>query len=258
MEASSFKKIIKIALSTGKTMLENGAETYRVEDTVQRMIESRGIEAVHVFVIPTGIMLSADHNRQTVTILERVNPQGIDLERIDRANLFSRQFTSGDWSLEYAEKTLQELFNTPTFPKWLRVFASGMGGGFFVLLFGGKFIEFILAYFASAATIYATDAIDSKHLNFFIKNMIGGFIATLFSVISVSLITLIGLSATVNMVIIGPLMMLVPGVSLTNGIRDLISGELLAGSAKIMEALFIAIALAFGVGVVLQFSLKLI
>lgn len=258
MEASSFKKIIKIALSTGKTMLENGAETYRVEDTVQRMIESRGIEAVHVFVIPTGIMLSADHNGQTVTILERVSPQGIDLERIDRANLFSRQFTSGDWSLDYAEKTLQDLFNTPTFPKWLRISASGMGGGFFVLLFGGQFIEFILAYFASAATIFATDAIDSKHLNFFIKNMIGGFIATLFSVISVSLVTLIGLSATVNMVIIGPLMMLVPGVSLTNGIRDLISGELLAGSAKIMEALFIAIALAFGVGVVLQFSLKLL
>jgi uncharacterized membrane protein YjjP (DUF1212 family) len=57
------------------------------------------------------------------------------------------------------------------------------------------------------------------------------------------------------MVIIGPLMTLVPGVSLTNGIRDLISGELLAGSAKIMEALFIAIALAFGVGMVLQFVL---
>ena len=64
------------------------------------------------------------------------------------------------------------------------------------------------------------------------------------------------MQASINTVIIGPLMTLVPGVSLTNGIRDLISGELIAGSAKIMEALFIAIALAFGVGIVLQFSMK--
>ena len=53
-------------------------------------------------------------------------------------------------------------------------------------------------------------------------------------------------------------MTLVPGVALTNGIRDLISGELIAGSVKIMEALFIAIALAFGVGVVLQLSLAIL
>ncbi len=52
-------------------------------------------------------------------------------------------------------------------------------------------------------------------------------------------------------------MTLVPGVALTNGIRDLISGELIAGSAKMMEALFIAIALAFGVGIVLQIVISL-
>ena len=63
--------------------------------------------------------------------------------------------------------------------------------------------------------------------------------------------------ADYNKVIIGPLMTLVPGVALTTGIRDLISGELVAGSAKMMEALFIAIALAFGVGIVLQIVISL-
>jgi len=62
----------------------------------------------------------------------------------------------------------------------------------------------------------------------------------------------LSITADFNTVIIGPLMTLVPGVSLTNGIRDLISGELIAGTTKMMEALFIAIALAFGVGIVLQ------
>lgn len=258
MASKDLKRIIKIAMQTGKLMLENGAETYRVEDTVQRMIESHGNALVNVFVIPTGIMLSVVYEDDVLTLLERAKPEGIDLERIDRANEFSRRFTTQNMSLESAENELLLVLETPKFSKMIRILASGMAGGFFVLLFGGSTLEFVLAYLASFLTIFITDKIDSKHLNFFIKNIIGGFVATLSSILFVLIIRAFDLTAAVNMVIIGPLMMLVPGVSLTNGIRDLISGELLAGSAKIMEALFIAIALAFGVGIVLQFSLKFI
>jgi uncharacterized membrane protein YjjP (DUF1212 family) len=203
-------------------------------------------------------MLSVVHEDEVITLLERAKPEGIDLETIDRANEFSRRFTNDNMSLASAELELLTLLNPPKFRKSIRILASGMAGGFFVLLFGGSTIEFALAFIASALTVLMTDEIDSKHLNFFIKNIIGGFVATLSSILLVTLTRTVGMNAAVNMVIIGPLMMLVPGVSLTNGIRDLISGELLAGSAKIMEALFIAIALAFGVGIVLQFSLKLI
>ncbi len=257
------KRIIRIATQTGKIMLQNGAETYRVEDTVQRMVESRivalkKIESVNVFVIPTGIMLSVDYENDTITVLERVYPEGIDLESIDRANEFSRKFTSSLITLDDAEEALEALANPPKFSKVIRILASGMGGGFFIFLFGGTLVEFFLAYVASAVTVLCMDALESKHLNFFIKNIIGGFVASLLGVVLVQLIRMVGFEANINTVIIGPLMTLVPGVSLTNGIRDLISGELLAGSAKIMEALFIAIALAFGVGMVLQFSLKLI
>lgn len=258
MERSEVKRIINISIKAGRIMLENGAETYRVEDTVQRMAASKGLENINVFVIPTGILISADHASETLTILERVNTLGIDLESISRTNDFSRKFTQNEYTLEESEKQLIELSNPPKFSRVIRTFSSGMGGGFFIFLFGGNFIEFVLAYFASALTIFCTDSLDSKHLNFFIRNMIGGFLASIFGVLSILAVRFLGLDASLNMVIIGPLMTLVPGVSLTNGIRDLISGELLAGSAKMMEALFIAIALAFGVGMVLQFSLKLL
>jgi uncharacterized membrane protein YjjP (DUF1212 family) len=258
MDQHRIKKIIHIATHTGKIMLQNGAETYRVEDTVQRMAESRGLSEVNVFVIPTGIIISATYNDTTISLLERVNPEGIDLECIDRANAFSREFTTSEMTLEMAEKKIQELNTPPRFKKWIRVLSSGMGGGFFILMFGGTYVEFLIGYLASALTVLWMEALDSKHLNFFIKNILGGFAAALFGVVFVMFLENFGINASINTVIIGPLMTLVPGVSLTNGIRDLISGELLAGSAKIMEALFIAIALAFGVGMVLQFSLKFI
>ena len=94
------KSIVDIALKAGNIMLTNGAETYRVEDTVKRMIESRGLEDVHVFVIPTGIIVSANIDNHPTTILERIHGEGIDLEIIDRTNAFSRQFTNSDMSIK--------------------------------------------------------------------------------------------------------------------------------------------------------------
>ncbi len=255
---SQQKSIVDIALKAGNIMLTNGAETYRVEDTVKRMIESRGLEEVHVFVIPTGIIVSANIDDRPTTILERIHGEGIDLEIIDRTNAFSRQFTNSNMTTVEAQLQLEVLSNTPTFSKWTRFFFSGMAGGFFIFLFNGSFIEFLLAYIASSFTVLCFDSLSNRHLNFFVKNIIGGFLASLFGIISVSLIRELGFEASLNIVIIGPLMTLVPGVSLTNGIRDLISGELLAGSAKVMEALFIAIALAFGVGIMLQLGIHFI
>ncbi|MBF4691656.1 threonine/serine exporter family protein [Fusibacter ferrireducens] len=253
------KRIVDIALKAGNIMLTNGAETYRVEDTVQRMMASRGLEDVHVFVIPTGIIVSANIDNHPTTILERVHGEGIDLEVIDRINALSRQFTSTDMPIEAASDAIDLLVNhPPAFSKWTRFFFSGMAGGFFIFLFKGSFVEFLLAYIVSSFTVLCFDSLSDKRLNFFVKNIIGGFLASLFGIISVSLIGCFGIYASLNMVIIGPLMTLVPGVSLNNGIRDLISGELLAGSAKITEALFIAIALAFGVGIMLQLGINFI
>lgn len=252
------KRIINIAIETGKIMLIHGAETYRVEDTVKRMAESRLKTEVNVFVIPTGIIFSTESGEETITKLYRISPKGIDLESIDQANEFARQFSMTDMELTDAELKLDGLRNPPQFSKLSRYFFSGMAGGFFVLLFGGSFTEFAISYFASSFTIVAWDSLTTLNLNFFIKNILGGLVLSAITFIGVLATNIMGITSDYNMVIIGPLMTLVPGVSLTNGIRDLISGELLAGSAKMMEALFIAIALAFGVGMVLQLILQYI
>ncbi|MDY0235592.1 MAG: threonine/serine exporter family protein [Gudongella sp.] len=257
MSDMTIKKIINIALETGKIMLQNGAETYRVEETIEKMISSRIDSHVEVFVMSTGIIISVESEDTPFTTVSRIASSGIDMEYIARANSFSRVFTEGRMSLEEANIMLKQLKSPPRFPKKVRFFFSGMAGGFVVLLFNGSFIEFILAYIASSFTVFFTDKLSKMGFNFFIKNIIGGFIAGGLGILLVLFMGSFNQYADYNKVILGPLMTLVPGVALTNGIRDLISGELIAGSAKMMEALFIAIALAFGVGIVLQIVLSL-
>lgn len=248
----TYNRIINIAIETGKIMLTNGAETYRVEETVKRMIESHNIGEVNVFVIPTGIIVSTNYSDFPVTRLVRVSPSGIDLEGIDHANAFSRAFSTNTLTLDEAEDKIKSLNTLPKFSKTAYYLLGGMAGGFFVLLFGGTLLEFLMSYIASITSLYFLTILHQKKLNFFIRNILGSFLGSFVGMSMVLLINQVGYQASFDMVIIGPLMTMVPGVSLTNGIRDLISGELLAGSAKIMEALFIAIALAFGVGMVIQ------
>lgn len=257
MSEITIKNTINIALETGKIMLQNGAETYRVEETIEKMISSRVDSPVDVFVMPTGIIISVESEESPFTALTRIGPSSIDMEYITRANSFSRIFTEGKISLEDANLILEQLKTPPKFSKKVRFFFSGMGGGFVVLLFNGSFLEFLLAYIASSVTVLFTDKLSKMGFNFFIRNIIGGFIAGSLGILLVLLMASFNQFADYNKVIIGPLMTLVPGVALTNGIRDLISGELVAGSAKMMEALFIAIALAFGVGIVLQIVISL-
>lgn len=258
MAEISIKKAISIALETGRIMLANGAEVYRVEETIERMIASKHTAPVNVFVVSTGIIVSTVIEGDPYTVVDRTTSISLDLEVISRANAFSRLFTDDDMTEEHAEIILQGLRNHPRFPEWIRYLFSGAAGGFFVLLLGGTFIEFLSAYIASALVVMFSDALSREDMNFFIKNISGGLLAAGLALVTVLFLRLFGVFASYNHIVVGPLMTLVPGVALTNGIRDLISGELIAGSVKIMEALFIAIALAFGVGVVLQLSLAIL
>lgn len=252
MNAKFLKISITTAIDTGMIMLQNGAETYRVEETIRRMISSKTTSNVEVFVMATGIIVSIDMDGEPYTTVSRVPSIGLDLETIAQANSFSRIFSQGDMSQEEIDVFLNILKSPPRFSKPIRYAFSGMAGGFFVLMFGGTFLEFFLAYIASSFTVFSIDRLTRINLNFFVKNILGGLISALSSIFLVSILGLFSIIADFNTVIIGPLMTLVPGVALTNGIRDLISGELIAGTTKMMEAVFIAIALAFGVGIVLQ------
>ncbi len=246
------EEILIFAITLGKRMLQAGAETYRVEDSVSRVLESQGVRHIDVFAIPTAVFISCEINGEKMNIFERIKGTNIDLERFQALNQISRDFSSGVYDLKKAKEELDKISATPKFNLFWSWLGACAGGGFFVFLFDGGVMEFIVSFLASGVTALCFNSLSKLGFSFFIKNVIGGFIAGLFGFSFVKLAGLIGLNCDINLVIIGPLMTLVPGVAITTGIRDVIAGDLVAGNAKIMEAVFIAIGLAFGVGILLR------
>lgn len=242
------KSIFRLALFTGELMLRNGAETYRVEDTILRICNSRGFKHVNVFTSPTVIIIS-DERFDGITFMKTIKNRGININKIDLLNTFSREFVSNkDLSIQDALRKLKEIEKTTSFNQWVVYIGTGLGSACFSALLGCTVTDFLFTFITSIIAVMIFDKIFSiSSIPSFSTLAASIFIA----IVGVSLSSL-GLLSQQNTLIVGSIMPLLPGVSLIKGLRDLISGDLISGVARAFDAALTATAIAVGVGFILE------
>ncbi|WP_042357032.1 threonine/serine exporter family protein [Bacillus rubiinfantis] len=247
-QVNQTNEILEACLLAGKIILQSGGETYRVEDTMMRMAAAFGIKNTHSYVTPTGIIFSADDIEPTKTKLIRISERSTDLEKVALVNSISRSVSSGEMNLQEALQQLKEL-NTKdmAFPLMLQVAAASISSGCFMIMFNGAWDNFIPAMLAGGAGflgfIYFHRFFQVKFFSEFLASFIIGLLSYLF--------VKIGFGHQVDKIIIGSVMPLVPGLLVTNAIRDLMAGHLVAGLSKGAEAFLTAFAIGAGIAVVL-------
>lgn len=255
MEDITRKRMLVLALFAGEIMLKNGGETYRVEDTIIRLCKSRGFKYVEAIVTPTGIYISVDHPDEEGkegpmhSFNKRIKNRQINLEKVAKVNDFSRRFVQEGLSIEEGMKRLKDIEKSPPpFTNYQVAFFGGVTSSFFILLLGADFYEFLSAFLATIFVTYTITVLAQKEFASFAIYLIGGALAAFLAV----LLGQISPEISINRVIIGEIMVMVPGVAITNGVRDSIAGDLISGMARGGEALIVAIAIAFGVGFILN------
>lgn len=246
------RQVLDIAVYAGQIMLENGAETYRVEETIERICKSRGLMDINSFTIPTGIFLTCRFEDHDFSYVRRMKANIIDLHIISMVNTFSREFVSKDIPYDEAMEQLKAIKTAPHFPPMLQYFAGGIAGGFFAVIYGGNTLEALLAFFTSFMVVFTVYQISKKTRAFFLKNLGGGMVNTLLALLLTDLCNWLGHYPDINIVIIGAVMPLVPGVAITNALRDTISGDFVSGVSKLSEAFGVAMAIALGVVTILH------
>ena len=251
------KKLLVISLYAGEIMLKNGAETYRVEDTIIRLCKSKNLPYVEAYVTPTGIFMSMDSKGESqdeiISYIKRIKCRGINLNKIAEVNNFSRDFVEGKIPMDEALPALKAIDSSKPYSKRIGALAGGgLAAGFFALLFGGNFAVFIAAFIIGSIIRYMMCCLGEMKFPPFLSNIIGGASMTLMAILFFYIASLMNIALDVNKVITGAIMPLVPGVAITNAVRDSIAGDLVSGTARTAEALIIAISIAFGVGSVLK------
>lgn len=242
--------VMELCLLAGKIMLQSGAETYRVEDTMIRMAAALGFEETHSYVTPTGIIFSAGGIRQTETKLIRILERSTDLKKIAMVNSISRRISSGELNLQEAAVKLKEIeaMNMAT-SIFLQVAAASITSGCFLIMFNGKWTDFLPALIAGGTGYLSFISFHRFMPIKFFSEFLASFVIGLISLFFIK----IGAGHQLDKIIIGSVMTLVPGLLITNAVRDLMAGHLVSGLSKGAEAFLTAFAIGSGIAIVLTF-----
>ena len=218
--------VLALAGLAAQIILENGAETYRVEDTVQRLCRSYGFEDTEVLALSTGVVVSITVPGHNEAVIRRVSKRQMDLWRVNAVNALSRQVAQKGVPLAEARAQMEAIARR-----------QAMGDQWMIPA-------------AAQAVAYA---FRRAEISLVLSSLTGGLVC---SAVTMLAFYLFGLSpASVETILSGAIMPLISGLMMTNAVRDALRGDLLSAMARGMEALLVAVMVALGISLLLRFYL---
>lgn len=244
------EKLLNTIIQAGTMLVESGAEVNRVEETMVRMCRCfEGVEYADSYVTLTGIMFSLTYEHKTITRICRVHAGEVDLNRIDQINTLSRRTCKEHISVDELARELEKIQTLPRYSFLETMLFGAVGAAGFAIFFEGTLLEMIMSFFIGIL-IRCTSCFLSKHtLNSFLNNAISAGVAALFALCIHAWLP----QTNLDIMIISSFMLLVPGLAITNAIRDTIAGDYVSGVARAVDAFLCAVAIAVGAGFVMYF-----
>lgn len=237
--------LLDLTIRLGYRLAMAGAETFRVEESVNRIFSAYGIEA-EAFAITNCLTVSIKTEAgKPMTRMRRIGDHGNDLDAVERYSNLSRRICAERPDPLTALKWLKETdSNRIYYGKALFLLGNFMGAWGFAILFGGTYWESFISGICGIVIGLVDIFMNRLKANSFFRIIIASFLMSLLAY---------GLAAfqvvqNADTVIIGALMLLVPGLLFTNAMRDIINGDTNSGMNRIIQVFLIAIAIALGTG----------
>ena len=237
------EQLLSCALDIGEQMLISGAEVGRVESAIRFICTAYGCSRTDVFTITSSIVVSIEgpdgkHGTQT----RRITNIRTDLTKLHRLNSLSRQICAQKPDYDYVQEKLRCINASAPFPLWLEAFGSGLIAFSFAVFFGGSWVDGLVAALLGLGLRYTTWLLQKCAMNQVFINVAASFLLSLTAIVLVRR----GIGNDANKILIGNIMLLIPGIALTNSLRDMISGDIMTGMLRFFDAVLVAAAIAAG------------
>lgn len=244
------EKVMDACILAGKVLMENGAEMHRVEDTMNRILAvEQGSNHAVSFVMPTGIFITSAHG--STTKMKRITKRRQNMDRIGEINRLSREFAAGKYTVDELYDEIVKVENEePDFPLWLKYISAGAVSAAMSVIFRGPLEDIFIAFVIGGIGYMLYGLLNRTLGTRFLQELIVSF---LMATISNALFAL-GLVGNQETLIIGCIIILVPGIQIMNSIRDFLSGNTISGSIFLIEAIFVACMIGAGVMTGVRFA----
>ena len=242
------QQVLNLAADMGCALMGSGAEIYRVEESMERLLRAYGMDEAEVFAIPNCIIVSVTApDGQPVTRMRRVGAHGTDIERMERCNDLNRRLCAETPPIAEAQRLLRAIpGQARCYSDRVSLLGYAFSPTFFAPLFGGGLTDMgcacLVGLLVGLFQVYGGKLFGGN-----------GFFHTLVSSAAASVLALglvrMGIPARLDVITISALMMLVPGVAITNAMREIMAGDVLSSLSHASAALLTAVAIALGTGV---------
>ena len=243
-DQDNFVEKRRFIIKLGKALHKFGTPAYRLEAHLQSVSDALGIQASFI-VTPTTMtfILSGDDEHQNYNHLLRVVPGEIDLGSLARTDELVDELTSGLRTLPEALERLEEISNKPNpYGRFLTFLAFGGSSGAFAMLMHTSWNDVIWStVLGLVVCLFVFWSERSKRVTQMLEPL-----AALTCALLASAVTLIDPSINAPLVILSSIIAFIPGLALTLGLSELAARNLMAGTARIMDAVMVLFKLYFG------------
>ena len=249
----NYDTLLDMSTELGYYLAISGAETFRVEDSVKRVLTAYGLRA-EVFAIPNCLTVSIDTaNGEPMTQMRRIDYCMVDLDSVERFSNLSRRICSQKPDPAIAMKWLKDVAKSRIhYSLPLHLVGSFIGAAGFGLFFGADLLGTLFAGIGGVIVGLVDRWLDSLKVNNFFTTIVAAFLMSFL----LYTISALGILPSADSAIIGALMILVPGLLFTNAMRDIIFGDTNSGVNRIVQVILVAVAIAIGTGFALNLATR--
>ena len=271
------RRALELVTRIGEVLLKNGGEIFRVQQTMQLVAKAYGIPGFQVYVLANGLFVSMQEEGRTITRpvesgdaagqeqlfgqehlasrahlasqVRYVPLSSVHLGRVAAVNNLSREIVAQKYTVEEASRKIEQIDKLPFTSNAVQTLMSGLGAGAFCILFGGSLLDSAAAFLSGLVLWIFVLLLTARGANKIMVNILASALVTAMGVLFFHLFSF---GDSMDMIVIGSIVPLLPGVPLTNSIRDYLNGDYLSGTIRMIDAVLVACCIALGVGIVLR------
>ena len=238
-----FDRVLQGILDIGEEMVVCGAEVNRVEDSIYRMCESYGADRINVFIITSNIQVTMEApDGRILTHIRRIVRYDANFDRLDFLNDLSRYICANRPEPAALQQKFEEVMNRPKQHPALKFIGAVLVSGGFTVFFGGSWMDCAAAAIVGVIIVLMELFLASREKNQIVYNFAVSVVAGIAAILLVQM----GLGDHSDKIMIGGIMLLIPGIAMTNAIRDMLIGDIASGLLRLVNSLLVAAAIACG------------
>lgn len=237
------KNYLEVFLDIGKYMLESGAEIFRVEDTIHRLCEAYALENAQIFAIRSLILVTVrNETGEVLTDSRRIYGISTDLGRVEALNALSRSLCEERMEAGEIRKSTEKILLKESGNPAEELFGYVLAAGAFACFFGGNPADGLAAGLMGMLLFLIDRYVKGKHTQRFIYIVLSSMAFTAAAMLLKRLFP--GLHQ--DWIMIGTIMLLVPGMGLMSSLRDMLDNNAINGLFSFLDAVMTAGAIAIG------------